>query len=118
MREQIIAFNFTKAPCSDPSSGADRMEYPSAPFSRGAMIGGEADVGGSGAETGSVIYRGAGTWIRVGTRDYSGMWWKTYWPDFQSSLSSVDVCGRRREGSRNIYVVGVVQFPFLKGRPF
>lgn len=24
------------------------------------MIGGEADVGGSGAETGSVIYRGAG----------------------------------------------------------
>lgn len=60
MREQIIAFNFAKPPCSVPSAGADRMEYPSAPFSRGAMIGGEADVGGSGAETGSVIYRGAG----------------------------------------------------------
>lgn len=45
---------------------------------------------------GALFIEGPGTWIRVGTRDYSGMWWKTYWPDFQSSLSSVDVGGRGR----------------------
>lgn len=62
MREQIIEFNFAKPFLFRSLMGrrADRMACSSAPFSRSAMIGGEADVGGSGAETGSVIYRGAG----------------------------------------------------------
>lgn len=72
------------------------MEYPSAPFSRGAMIGGEADVGGSGAETGSVIYGGAGNLDK--SRD-SGLLRdvvENILARLSSSLSSVDVDGRGR----------------------